>query len=85
MATTMFISSSTRTHIHTHTCIHTYLYKNRMTAEVEEQISHLRAQHLRSEQEKDLYRIKLEEEKLEREKAQKQVWFFHWYHFRSLV
>eukprot|EP00983_Pelagomonas_calceolata_P091174 1157512-Pelagomonas_calceolata.AAC.5 len=45
----------------------------RMTAEVEEQISHLRAQHLRSEQEKDLYRIKLEEEKLEREKAQKQV------------
>jgi hypothetical protein len=40
---------------------------------VEEQIGHLRAQLLRSEQDKDLMRVKLEEETAEREKAQKQV------------
>lgn len=42
-------------------------------AEVEEQISHLRAQLLRSEQDNELMRIKLEQETAEREKAQKQV------------
>jgi hypothetical protein len=40
---------------------------------VEEQISHLRAQLLRSEQDNELMRIKLEQETAEREKAQKQV------------
>ena len=40
---------------------------------MEEQINNLRAQLLRSEQEKELMRVKLQEEKLEREKAQKQV------------
>ena len=38
-----------------------------------EQIGHLRGQLLRSEQDKELMRIKLEEEIAEREKAQKQV------------
>eukprot|EP00878_Enallax_costatus_P020112 GHUV01021244.1.p1 GENE.GHUV01021244.1~~GHUV01021244.1.p1 ORF type:complete len:553 (+),score=211.39 GHUV01021244.1:1407-3065(+) len=42
-------------------------------ADVEEQISHLRAQLLRSEQDNELMRIKLEQETAEREKAQKQV------------
>jgi hypothetical protein len=41
--------------------------------DVVEQIGHLRAQLLRSEQDKELMRIKLEEEIAEREKAQKQV------------
>jgi hypothetical protein len=40
---------------------------------VEAQISHLRAQLLRSEQDNELMRCKLEEETAEREKAQKQV------------
>lgn len=40
---------------------------------MEEQISHLRAQLLRSEQDNELMRIKLEQETAEREKAQKQV------------
>ncbi len=40
---------------------------------VEEQINVLRAQLLRSEQEKELMRIKLQEEQVQREKAQKQV------------
>jgi hypothetical protein len=40
---------------------------------VEEQIGHLRAQLLRSEQDNELMRIKLEQETAEREKAQKQV------------
>lgn len=44
-----------------------------VTAEGEEQISHLRGQLLRSEQDKELMRSKLEEERGEREKAQKQV------------
>lgn len=44
-----------------------------MSAEVEEQIGHLRGQLLRSEQEMELMRIKLEEEKKERQKAQDQV------------
>jgi hypothetical protein len=39
----------------------------------EAQISHLRAQLLRSEQDNELMRIKLEQETAEREKAQKQV------------
>ena len=42
-------------------------------ADVEAQISHLRAQLLRSEQDNELMRIKLEQETAEREKAQKQV------------
>lgn len=42
-------------------------------ADVEEQIGHLRAQLLRSEQDNELMRIKLEQETAEREKAQKQV------------
>lgn len=42
-------------------------------SDVEEKIGVLRAQLLRSEQEKELMRIKLEEETAEREKAQKQV------------
>jgi hypothetical protein len=45
----------------------------RICVHVEEQINNLRAQLLRSEQEKELMRVKLQEEKLEREKAQKQV------------
>jgi len=40
---------------------------------VEQQIGHLRAQLLRSEQDNELMRIKLEQETAEREKAQKQV------------
>lgn len=48
----------------THTC---------RNADVEAQISHLRAQLLRSEQDNELMRIKLEQETAEREKAQKQV------------
>jgi hypothetical protein len=52
---------------HTWCCVP---YRN---ADVEEQIGHLRAQLLRSEQDKDLMRVKLEEETAEREKAQKQV------------
>ena len=43
-----------------------------------EHISHLRAQLLWSEQEKELMRIKLQEEKVEREKAQKQVGAVCW-------
>jgi hypothetical protein len=42
-------------------------------ADVEAQISHLRAQLLRSEQDNELMRVKLEQETAEREKAQKQV------------
>jgi hypothetical protein len=42
-------------------------------ADVEEHISHLRAELLRSEQDNELMRIKLEQETAEREKAQKQV------------
>lgn len=42
-------------------------------SELEGQIGSLRGQLLRSEQEKELMRIKLQEEKTEREKAQKQV------------
>lgn len=45
----------------------------RRNADVEEQISHLRAQLLRSEQDNELMRIKLEQETAEREKAQKQA------------
>lgn len=40
---------------------------------MEEHISHLRAELLRSEQDNELMRIKLEQETAEREKAQKQV------------
>lgn len=40
---------------------------------MDEQIGHLRAQLLRSEQDRELMRVKLEEETAEREKAQKQV------------
>lgn len=42
-------------------------------ADVEQQIGHLRAQLLRSEQDNELMRVKLEAETAEREKAQKQV------------
>ncbi len=45
---------------------------------VEEQINHLRAQLLRSEQEKELMRVKLQEEQAERQKAQKQVCWLSW-------
>ena len=44
-----------------------------MSVHVEEQINVLRAQLLRSEQEKELMRVKLQEEQLQREKAQKEV------------
>lgn len=44
-----------------------------MLGHVEDQINALRAQLLRSEQEKELMRSKLAEEKQQREKAQKQV------------
>lgn len=54
-----------RTHVHPDAC--------RVSVHVEEQTNTLRAQLLRSEQEKELMRVKLEEERLEREKAQKQV------------
>ncbi len=45
----------------------------RVGVHVEEQINNLRAQLLRSEQEKELMRVKLQEEQQQREKAQKQV------------
>jgi hypothetical protein len=44
-----------------------------MSAELAEQIQHLRGALLAAEQQQELMRIKLEEERSEREKAQKQV------------
>ena len=53
-------------HFRTLPCYHS-------NADVEQQIGHLRAQLLRSEQDNELMRIKLEQETAEREKAQKQA------------